>query len=149
MSQERQHPPLARANQNAPIIAPLPPGSRVVVPNQMKTVRYAAPKTVEVNGEVPLIHPKDPDERQLQAHYLVGAKIFDLEDPDDLEIYTQIWQDITDGKTLLSQEEVKFSDHHGRYLVFLRWADVEIALPGAPRPPRRVRRRLESPEQEG
>lgn len=137
MDRQRPSPSVANApvKSSSGVIAP---GSRIVVPSQMRTVRHVPPKTVESRGgQAPLIHPKDPDERQIQAHYISEVRVFDLADPDDLDEYNKVWQDISDGRSLLSAEDVKFSELTGKFLAFMRWVDVEYALPGAPRPERR------------
>jgi hypothetical protein len=146
---DRQKPAVSPANRAVQTAGPLPVGARVVIPQQMRRVRFVAPKTLSTpSGEVPLIHPDDPDSRQIQDHYLAEARVFNLSDPLDLADYNRVWQDITDGISLLSAEDVKFSELHGHFVAFLRWVDVEPALPGQPRPARR-HRPIEAGQKEG
>ena len=117
--------------------AALSRGAKVVVPRAMRKVRHVPPQTVEVpGGEVPLIHPKDPDDRQIQEHFLAEVRVFDLANPTDMEEYREVWQCVSDGTAVVSDHQVNFSEAKGTYLAYMRWSDVVAALPGAPRPQR-------------
>lgn len=122
-------------------------GTRVPLPNGMRVVRHTAPREVPVAGEVPLIHPKDPDSKQVQEFYTPEVAVFDLENPDHLDAYRKVWQEIAEGRSVLSENRVDFSEKTGKYKAFMRWSALDYALPGAPRPPRRFAPPQVSPEQ--
>lgn len=131
--------------------AALERGARVTVPKAMRTVRHVPPQTIEIpGGEVPLIHPKDPDERQIQEHFLAEVRVFDLSDDTQMEEYREVWQSVSDGTAIVSDHQVNFSETKGTFLAYMRWSDVRAALPGQPRPDR-VRRgpRVEPNTEEG
>lgn len=122
-------------------------GARVPLPQGMRVVRHVAPREVPIAGEVPLIHPKDPDSKQVQEFYTPEVAVFDLENQDHLDAYRKVWQDITDGRSVLSENRVDFSEKTGKYKAFMRWSTLDYALPGAARPPRRFTPPQVSPEQ--
>jgi hypothetical protein len=112
-------------------------GAKVVVPKAMRKVRHVPPQTLEVpGGEVPLIHPKDPDERQIQEHFLAEVRVFDLGNSTQMDEYRNIWQAVSDGQAVVSEHQVNFSEAKGTYLAYMRWSDIRPALPGQPRPDR-------------
>jgi hypothetical protein len=113
----------------------------------MRVVRHAAQREVPITGEVPLIHPKDPDSKQVKEFYTAEVAIFDLANPDQLDTYRKVWQEIAEGSSVLSEHRVDFSEKHGRYMAYMRWSTLDYALPGAPRPPRRFAPPQVSPEQ--
>ena len=147
----RQRPLPSRANRAVTAkSAALPQGSTVAIPEAMRRVRHRPQPTVELpGGEVPLIHPKDPDNRQLQDHWLSEIKVFDLSDPDQLDEYRQIWQAVSDGQAVVSDHQVNFAENKGTYLAYMRWSDIRTALPGQPRPGRVQRGPVEPTDQEG
>lgn len=136
---------------------PLPPGTinasqvlqgtRVPLPQGMRVVRHTAPREVPITGEVPLIHPKDPDSKQVQEFYTPEVAVFDLDNPDHLEAYRRVWQDIAEARAVLSENRVDFSEKTGKYKAFMRWSALDYGLPGSPRPPRRFAPLQASPEQ--
>ena len=122
-------------------------GSRVPLPQGMRVVRHAASREVPVTGEIPLIHPKDPDSKQVKEFYTAEVAVFDLDNPDHLDVYRQIWQEIAEGSSVVSEHRVDFSEKHGKYKAYMRWSALDYGLPGSPRPPRRFAPPQVSPEQ--
>ena len=70
----------------------------------------------------------DPEEMQPQLKQSVRVKLFKLQDAADLEEYERVWQAISDGKAVMSMEDVK---HNGgsEWTALLRWADLWYGPP--------------------
>ena len=122
-------------------------GTRVPLPNGMRVVRHVAQREVPIAGEVPLIHPKDPDSKQVKEFYTAEVAVFDLDNPDHLDAYRRVWQEIAEGSSVFSEHRVDFSEKHGKYKAYMRWSALDYGLPGSPRPPRRFAPPQVSPEQ--
>jgi restriction endonuclease Mrr len=95
----------------------------------MQTVRYQAPRTVAVEGEIPLLHPSDPAHKQVQEVWTAKVETFDLSDPEQKQLYALAWQQVTDGTARISESQVHFDQIKGRYLALLRYSLISHRLP--------------------
>lgn len=102
----------------------------VSVPDRMKSVRFRPPRQAEKpEGEIPLIDPKGPKEQQLKQVWTAKVRVFDMSDAEQLKAYTEIWQQITDGKATVSKEDgPHFDPQTGKFLTFLRWAEFSYKV---------------------
>ncbi len=127
------------------------------IPSAMQTVRYQAPREVQVPaGMAPLVDPALGASGQVQERLVAQAKVFRFGGPKpagiipvaagsqesgkpatelpptDEEAYQAVWTRISDGLAKLSREEVNFDADRGEYVVLLRWAEVVYLPPGTP-----------------
>ena len=56
--------------------------------------------------------------------YDVHLRIFDLSNEEDIKEIEKIYQEIADGKALISEERTEFNN--GKYITYLRWVYYEI-----------------------
>jgi len=56
--------------------------------------------------------------------YTVHSKVFDLSDDKQLEEFNEVYKQVPLGDVIISEEDRQF--HDGKFIVYLRWADVEI-----------------------
>jgi hypothetical protein len=99
------------------------------VPRGVPVARYKPPAKVEIGpgAEIPLIPKDGPDERKLQEVWVAHARVFRLNNAEDLRAYEEVWQKVTDGLAVMSESRVDFTD--GQYVALLRWADFVYKLP--------------------
>ncbi len=97
----------------------------VTVPAGMPAYRARAPREAIIpDGEIPLIDKNQPKEQQLKEVWTVHARLFNLQDAEQLTEYNRVWQLITDGRGRLSKEEgPHFDPKAGNWTTFLRWAE--------------------------
>lgn len=81
-------------------------------------------------GEVPLIHPGDPDHKQIQEALVARSKVFDLTDPPQAEAAERVWQAIAEKRAFYSEHKTQFDETHGKFFQYIRWSEVVHALPG-------------------
>lgn len=120
---------------NGPIAPPravgVPVGSRVVIPDKMRVVRAQVPREVVMTtGDVPLIHPKDPDAKQIQQVLVPRVRVFDLSKPEDVKAVELVWQAIALKRAFWSEDKTVFDEKKGTFIQYLRWSEVVHALPG-------------------
>lgn len=104
---------------------------RLKVPSNMPSARYRAPREVEVpaGAEVPMFDPSLPEDRQLQEVWHARVRMFTL--PADEEELQKVWQMVTDGTAQMCENQTHFDTQNGVYRVFMRWAEIQLALPQA------------------
>lgn len=96
----------------------------------MRTVRHRPTPPVQVgSGQLPLVDPKDPDSKQIQEHWYAKVRVFDLSKEPDLLEYEQIWQHQCDGTANICEHRVDLDAANGRYLAFVRWANIVLKAP--------------------
>ena len=64
----------------------------------------------------------DSEDMLPQLKQTVHVKLFKLHDDKDREEYERVWQNISDGKAVLSTEDIK-NTGGADWVSFLRWAD--------------------------
>lgn len=97
----------------------------------MRTVRATAPRQVTLTSQdIPLIHPKDADEKQIQAVLVPRVRVFDLSKPEDVEAVEKVWQAIALRAAVWSEDKTHFDEKRGTFVQYLRWSDIVHALPG-------------------
>lgn len=119
---------------NGPI-APSRPGAaigtRVSIPAAMRVVRATAPREVLVtSSEIPLIHPKDPDAKQIQQVLVPRIRVFNLAKPEDVKAAELVWQAIALKRALWSEDKTQFNEATGTFVQYIRWSEIVNALPG-------------------
>ena len=99
------------------------------IPRGLPTVRHYPPPTVELpaNAEVPMFGKDDKPENKLQQIWTANVRVFNLNDPEELRQYTEVWQLITDGKGTISESTTNF--HDGKYTALLRWSEFSYKIP--------------------
>ncbi len=96
----------------------------------MVTPRYKQDRTVEIDGEIPLIDPADPKQKKVAERWIANVKIFDLSDPAQLTQYTEIWQQHCDGTAEVCIEKgPDFDPVKSRYMVFIKWKTYQYIAP--------------------
>jgi hypothetical protein len=97
---------------------------QVKIPDKMETVRYQAPKLVEINGpEIPLIHPNDPKSKKPQEIWTAHYRLFDLSDEKQMKECEAVWQQICDGSAVFCEKNgPDWDSKNNRYVTLLRWA---------------------------
>ena len=80
--------------------------------------------------EVPLIHPKDPDSKQIQEVLVPRIRVFDLSKPEDVIDVEKVWQAIASRAALYSESKTEFDAKRGTFVQYIRWSEVVHALPG-------------------
>ena len=118
---------------NGPIMSrsPAAVGARVAIPSGMRVVRARPPRELVMGaGEVPLIHPKDADHKQIQEALVARAKVFDLGDPVQAALAEQVWQAIAETRAFYSEHKTQFDEGRGKFFQYIRWSEVVHALPG-------------------
>jgi hypothetical protein len=97
----------------------------------MRVVRATAAREVTLtSSDIPLIHPKDSDEKQIQQVLVTRVRVFDLSNPEDVQAAEQVWQAIALGKAVRSEDKTCFDETRGKFFQYIRWSDVVHALPG-------------------
>ena len=118
---------------NGPIMAvsPVAVGTRVPIPQGMRVVRARPARQVTMTaGEVPLIHPRDPDHKQIQEALVARSKVFDLSDTTQAAAAEQVWQAIAEKRAFYSEHKTHFDETRGKFFQYIRWSEVVHALPG-------------------
>lgn len=106
-------------------------GSKVAIPKAMRVVRAGGRREVTLtSAEVPLIHPKDSDEKQIQYALLARVRVFDLSDPKDVAAAELVWQSIAAKNAVWSEDKTAFDETRGKFYQYIRWSDLVHALPG-------------------
>lgn len=106
-------------------------GTRVPIPQAMRVVRARPPREVTLTGsDVPLIHPKDPDHKQIQEALVARSRVFDLSDATQAEAAEQVWQAIAAKRAFYSEHKTHFDETRGKFFQYIRWSEVVHALPG-------------------
>lgn len=106
-------------------------GTRVAIPTGMRVVRASQQREVTLTGgEVPLIHPKDPDAKQIQQVLVPRVRVFDLSKPGDVAAAEQVWQAIAMRAAFHSEDRTAFDEKRGTFVQYIRWSEVVHALPG-------------------
>ena len=108
-----------------------PVGTRVVIPAKMRVVRASVPREVLMTtGEVPLIHPKDADAKQIQAVLIPHVRVFDLSKPEEVTALELILQGVFLKRAVISEIKTQFDETRSTFMQYLRWSDIVNALPG-------------------
>ena len=120
---------------NGPVAAPrpagVPVGTRVVIPDRMRVVRAQVPREVVMTtGEVPLIHPKDPDAKQIQAVLVPHVRVFDLSKPEEVQDLEKVLQNVFLKRAVVSEIKTHFDENKSTFIQYLRWSDIIHVLPG-------------------
>lgn len=66
----------------------------------------------------------DPQWRQPQLRYEVHVRVFTLDDKDQLEAYTEVCQQVANGRAMVSYEKLEYDKDRRTWQVLLRWMDV-------------------------
>jgi len=93
--------------------------------------RYRGSVPVE-EGRYPLARAEDPDHRKPVYRMIVHAKVFNLEDVDDVDEYTSVIQQCTDqedGARIVALQVEKPSEGYPRWSAFVQWVTGKILPP--------------------
>jgi len=97
----------------------------------MRVVRARPPRElVMTGGEAPLIHPKDPDHKQIQEALVARSRVFDLSDTTQAAAAELVWQRIAAKRAFYSEHKTHFDETRGKFFQYIRWSEVVHALPG-------------------
>jgi hypothetical protein len=103
---------------------------QMALPKGIPVARHTPPKHVVVpEGELPLIDPKDPPNKQIQEVWTARIKVFDLSNDVQREEYEKVWQAVCDGNARISESQVNFVASDAKYVALLRWADLTYKIP--------------------
>ena len=108
--------------------------SAVRLPTGVPTTRYVPPRLAELppgTEELPLVDDKTPDSKKVQEVWEAHLRIFDLGKEAERVACEQVWQSVTDGNAILSEEKTEFSPGTGSFLTLLRWSTIRYKVPEA------------------
>jgi len=110
---------------------------------KMPNYKLPEPKEHELRGmhkNLPYIGPriqrKETDEEPLQPQLQskVGTFVFHMNDPEHLQAYNEIMQQVADGYTVISMEDNSYNSATHSYDVLLRWLTQYYVAPPEERP---------------
>jgi hypothetical protein len=100
----------------------------VKIPEAMNTPRFQADRFIDITGEIPLIDPSLPANKQVRKRLVAKCQVFNLLDGVDLKAYQDVWQAIAD-KSAVFCEKSEPTIQDGKMLAFLRWGAWEFIAP--------------------
>lgn len=105
-------------------------GGTLDINSMFQRYRGSIPVT---QGQYPLTRAEDPDHRKPVIRDIVHARVFNLQDSDELEDYTQVMQqcaDVEDGARIMTVQIKEPNEGSPNWTAFVQWVTAEILPPG-------------------